>query len=215
MGVVMSMPLPFKLARFAHGKRNLMDTGEEISLQAEAQQRREVCMPGVDLATAWAMVRSARKLKIKQREPIIRMKQMTSTDLGFVEANYDRAQTAKELQIGADTARVSVGYCVFIHESWSKMPHLVRYFELVERNEAPDSPLLEWLIMVGAVHTEAAKATAGHFRNVTRVGRTFFVLCEEDLARINMAVDVRLQLEAEEEAARRTAAAEDAKVGPQ
>lgn len=218
----------FKLARTAHGERNMVETWEEQLLQEEAKGLRCVMIPGLDAATAWAMVKTNAGVRVPvdtrkrvtadgivfEEEQhisieVVSAKTMRERNLGFENELLRRSgkpegvASAAELQEVADLARASVGFAVFMHESWKKLPHIVRYFDLIEKNEAPDTPLLEWLIMVGAVDTESAKATVKRFKNIVKSGRTPLVLDEEDIMRIKAAVDVRLQLEADEEAKRR------------
>lgn len=221
------MAHPFKLARVAHGQRNQMDTGEEITLQAAAQARRQVLAPGLDWATAWSMVKASGGVRVpvtvrvkkfergiafeheeQQSVEVVSASMMTSIVLDTM-PDLPNARTATDLQTQADLARASVGFAVFMHESWNKLHYIVRYFDLVEKNEAPDTPLLEWLIMVGAVDTETAKKTVEQFRAAHKLGRTLVVLDDEDLQRLQVAIDVRLQLEAEEEAKRREIAGND------
>lgn len=185
-------PLTFKLARCAHGSRNWMDTYEEIELQAEAQKRREVLLPGVDIATAWAMVRSATPPMGVRRLGAGAQRNWKTETVADPEAR----------QVAADTALAESGFAVFIPERWDKLHHVVRYFELIERNEAPDTSLLEWLVSAGAVPRDVVAQTTKHFKSITTLGRHAFVMDPEDLMRLDVAAEVREQLVAEEAAER-------------
>jgi hypothetical protein len=181
--------LTFKLARVAHGQRNVADSWEEQFLHRQAADRKAVLLPGLDAATAWAMGR---------------IKDIDYFELRAFRAtpDIDRPSDPALWQEAADRALVSRGWAVFMPMDWKHLHHVVRYFDLIEQNEAPDTPLLEWLIAVGVVSPKAARTTLTFFTAACIFGRTTFVLHEDDVARIKLAVEVRRQLEAEEKAAR-------------
>lgn len=181
--------LTFKLARVAHGQRNLIDGLEEEQLQYRAKKMHEVLLPGVDAATAWAMC---------QQSPIVGLA-IHAVRLNNVAPDpcYDPTD-AEAFQVAADQPRVERGFAVVIPEKWAGLHHLVRYFDLIEKNEAPDTSLLEWLVTAGAVATEIAVKTVARFKKKLTMGRHAFKLDPDDAARLVLAAEVRAELEAEE-----------------
>jgi hypothetical protein len=111
-------------------------------------------------------------------------------------------ESAEAWQIASDTALAERGFAVRMPEAWPALHHVVRYFDLIEKNEAPDTSLLEWLVTVGVVTTSVVTRTLRHFAKPVTVGRHAFVLAEEDVVRLKMASEVREQLEYEEAATR-------------
>lgn len=193
-------PLTFKLSRVAHGQRNVMTSYEEEALQSEAKANREVMLPGVDIATAWAFQSTG--MRVKRITPTaLKTEYLSAKDLAqhpFLQGDAAARQTA------SDTLLAENGFAVFMPEKWGKLHHVVMYFDLIEKNEAPDTTLLEWLITNGCFTGDVARRTVARFTKKNTLGRSVFVLHPDDAARLKMATDVRVQLEAE-------AAAEHAK----
>lgn len=183
--------LTFKLSRIAHGQRNIVETTEEANLQYRAQKMREILLPGVDAATAWAMC---------AQSPVVGLA-IHAERLNNVSPDpCTTPDDPEEWQIAIDRPRVSRGFAVLIPEKWPGLHHLVRYFDLIEKNEAPDTPLLEWLVTSGAVAPDVATKTVERFKKRLTMGRHAFELDPEDAARLKLAAEVRVQLEAEERA---------------
>lgn len=197
--------LSFELARIATSKRNLIETTEEDELHHEAKRFREVWLPGLDIATAFALAKTGGGVQTPHERDVIHARQLSGLDWQAQAASAERIRqqlnvksaepSAELLQQSADLTRVAGGWVVLMHESWPKLHHIVRYFDLIEKNEAPDTPLLEWLIAMGVVPRLVALKTADRFTKPRQVGRTFFVLAETDAARIKLAVDVRKEVE--------------------
>lgn len=190
----MAKTLTFKLARVAHGQRNLIESSEEAELQYRAKQMREVLLPGVDAATAWAMC---------QQAPIVGLAIHAVKLRNVLPEQCTDPTDAAALQAAADLGIAQRGFAVFIPEKWAGLHHLVRYFDLIEKNEAPDTPLLEWLLTAGAVASELARTTVRRFTKKVTFGRHVFKLDKVDAERLTVAAEVRQQLEAEDAAARR------------
>lgn len=184
-------PLTFKLSRIATGTRNLVENAEEDMLQNHASATNRVLLPYVDIATAWALSRRTA---------------VDTTAIKTLSQFLMMAGTSPEgWQIAADRARCEHGWAVFFPATWEHLHHIVRYFDLIEKNEAPDTPFLEWLVMAGVVTVKAAEATVARFAKPLESGRYVFVLDPEDLMRIKMAAEVRAQLEVDEKAKEETA----------
>lgn len=169
---ILDRPREFRLARIAHGERNVMGTATEMQMQAKAREKREVLLPGVDLATAWAVERGANKKahgKVCRAEP---MDERSESGLAYLET----------------------GWALFFRETWRDMHHLVRYFDLIEKNEAPDTSLLEWLVAARVVPAEVARACAKKFRKEDPP------LCEEDAMRIEISAEAADDIEREAKA---------------
>lgn len=186
----------FKLAREATGTRNQADSFEESKLAEEARKAREVLLPGVDMVTALTM--HVRLLGPSGR-PVVDYKELSVPGMEFAQMVRLHQRDPAELQLQIDTALVSKGYAVFMHESWKHLHHVVRYYELIEKNEAPDTSLLEWLVTMGVVRPRRARNAARHFsEHLVKVGRTKFMLDEDDAERLKMAAQAREQIEKEE-----------------
>lgn len=181
--------LTFKLARVAHGQRNLIESVEEAQLQYRAKQMREVLLPGVDAATAWALC---------QQSPIVGLAIHVMQLRNVPPEPCTDPTDAAALQAAADLAIAQRGFAVFIPEKWAGLHHLVRYFDLIEKGEAPDTPLLEWLLTAGAVAADIAKKTVARFAKRVTFGRHAFKLDKGDAERLVLAAETRVELEAEE-----------------
>jgi len=163
-------PTQFSLARVATGTRNLIENAEEAQLQAEAKENREVLLPGVDAATAWAFVKGVNEKAGGRR--IARSKSLYEQDGSEWRAMW----------------RVKEGFALFFHETWTDLHHLMRYFELIEKNEAPDTSLLEWLVVARVVPAKTARDCVEKFK------AAHIPLAKEDCDRLLMAADVAEQI---------------------
>lgn len=165
----------FHLSRVAHGERNVLDSDIEVMMQAEAKERREVLLPYVDIATAWALTRGANdKAKTKIARAV-----------------------AVSGRPSSSVAYLETGWAVYLHETCVDLHHLVRYFDLIEKNEAPDTPLLEWLVACRVVAPAIARYCAKKFRN----GDEFPIpLADEDAERLLMAAEVAVEIQKNEDA---------------